>query len=595
MSTTPTPCFDAPRPPARPASDDPDPAADRVKSTHPVPGARGAAGGAPSTQNEGTGKGSTEVESGVPFASPDPPGPPPPPAAAAILSPAPVGPWAPGWNRGGGAGRGDRTLRWRGGPDVPATRPAVLAWVVAAAALADVAIRLPPGTAATTLLTLCLVGLVAAAGGLRTTTQRVAAALVVAASTAFVLRASPWVAWITGGAVVALVLLAAADGLRTDQGPTWLRSAAAWLASLVSVPAWLAAFATRVPRLGDGRATQAVRAVVTAGLVLVLLGGLLASGDAVFGAVLTSFHPGAGLSHLVVTAVLTFPMGAVAVLALRSHDPAIAADDDLRPGPGVALRSGRFVAESLAARWATAGLLSLWCGVQLVVVSGGARTVIQSQGLTVAEYARQGFFQLVAVAALTLAVLNLTHHFLIGLPGRFARRGPAAVIGVALIVLIVATFARLAYYMEAFGLTMLRLAVATFLGWLALMTVLSVARSLGLAPGRHWLQSATVLSAAAVAIGYAGANPAAIVARANLGRATDGSPSAPARLLDVPYLLQLGPDARGPIAAFDWSAVGGRPDSVTRWLCADGEPSAGYGILGWNLARATGPVEDGAC
>lgn len=485
-------------------------------------------------------------------------------------------------------------MRWRGGPDVPAAQPGVLGWVLAAAALADVALRLPAGTLAVTLLALCLEGMVAAAGGLRTPTQRVAAALVVAASSAFVLRASPWVAWITGSAVAALVLLAAADGLRTDRGPAWLRSAVAWFASLVIVPAWLAAFAARVPRLGAGRAAQVARAAVTAGLVLGLLGGLLASGDAVFGAVLTSFRPGAGLGHLVVTAVLVLPMGAVAVLALRSHDPAAASDNEFEAGAAGG-RSGRFVVESLAARWATAGLLSLWCGVQLVVLSGGARDVIQSQGLTVAEYARQGFFQLVAVAALSLAVLNFTHRFLLGLPGRFARRGPAAVIGAALIVLVASTFARLAYYMDAFGLTMLRLAVATFLGWLAMMTVLSVARSLGVAAGHNWLQSATVLSAAAVAVAYAWANPAAIVARANLSRVTDPSPSAAARPLDVPYLLRLGPDARGPIAAFDWSAVGGRPDSVTRWLCAEGDPSAGYGILGWNLARAAGPVDDGSC
>lgn len=574
MSTTPTPCFVAPSPPSPP-----------TPPASSVLGAHGTAGGA------------VGHEIG-----------PPPPAPAFVapesspLPPPPVGPWAPGWgprwgHGAGGAGRGDRTRVWRPEPDVPAARPGVLGWVLVAAALGDVAIRLPPGTLAAALLALCLVGLLAVAGGLRTITQRAAAGLVVAAASAFVLRASPWVAWITGSAVAALVLLAAADGLRTDRGPTWLRSATAWFASLATVPAWLTAFLERIPRVGAGRAGQLARAAGAAGLVLVLLGGLLASGDAVFGAVLTSFNPGSGLSHLVVTAVLAVPIAAVAVLALRSHagaeTPADDTDDtDHTDESGAGTNStGRFVVESLAARWATAGLLSLWCGVQLVVVSGGARTVIESQGLTVAEYARQGFFQLVAVAALTLAVLNLTHRFLVGLPGRFARRGPAAVIGVGLIVLVAVTFTRLAYYMDAYGLTMLRLAVATFLGWLALMTVLSVARSLGVAPGRSWLQSATVLSAAAVAVAYAWANPAAIVARANLDRATDPTPSAGARPLDVSYLLGLGPDARGPIADFDWSAVGGRPDSVTRWLCADGDLTAGYGILGWNNARAA----DGAC
>ncbi|MEZ5408365.1 MAG: DUF4173 domain-containing protein [Acidimicrobiales bacterium] len=551
MSTTSTPCFDAPHPPSRPVA-----------------------------SSAGSASGSRE---GAPFASPGLVPPPPP------LSP--PGSRAPRWSRGGGAGgSGAGTAPARTRPEVPAARSAVLGWVLAAAALGDVAIRLPAGTLAGSAVALCLVGLVGAAGGLRTGTQRVVAALVVAASSAFVLRASPWVAWITGSAVAALVLLAAADGLRTDRGPTWLRSAGAWFAGLVSVPAWLSAFVDRLPRVGPGRAGQAARAALAAAVVLVLLGGLLASGDAVFGAVLTSFRPGAGVDHLVVTAVLFVPLAGLAVLALRSHGPGTGPHD--RAAGDTATPSGRLRVESRAARWAAAGLLSLWCGVQLVVVSGGARTVIQSQGLTVAEYARQGFFQLVAVAALSLAVLNLTQRFL-GLGA--ADKGPAAVIGIALIVLVAATFARLAYYMDAYGLTMLRLAVATFLGWLALMTVLSVARSLGVAPGRAWLQSATVLSAAAVAVAYAWANPAAIVARANLARAIDPSPAAGARPLDVPYLLRLGPDARGPIAAFDWSDVGGRPDSVTRWLCAEGDASAGYGILGWNLSRAAGPADDGSC
>ena len=179
------------------------------------------------------------------------------------------------------------------------------------------------------------------------------------------------------------------------------------------------------------------------------------------------------------------------------------------------------------------------------------------------------------------------------------QQAPAVVIGVALMALVAATFTRLVYYLDSYGLTMLRLAVGTFLGWLALMTVLSVARSLGVAAHRSWLQSATVLSAAAVAVAYAWANPAAVVARVNLDRAADAAAASvpvgggdtaarrsSGRPLDVDYLLMLGPDARGPLADFDWSVLGGRPDAVTRFLCDGGDASTGYGPFGWNRSRA---------
>ncbi len=52
--------------------------------------------------------------------------------------------------------------------------------------------------------------------------------------------------------------------------------------------------------------------------------------------------------------------------------------------------------------------------VQATVLFGGARHVLETAGLTSAEYARQGFWQLLAVTVLTLLV--------IGVVVRFARR-----------------------------------------------------------------------------------------------------------------------------------------------------------------------------
>jgi hypothetical protein len=50
-------------------------------------------------------------------------------------------------------------------------------------------------------------------------------------------------------------------------------------------------------------------------------------------------------------------------------------------------------------------LFGAFAAAQLVVLAGGGRHVIETAGLTYAQYARSGFFQLLAVAVITLLIL----------------------------------------------------------------------------------------------------------------------------------------------------------------------------------------------
>jgi len=50
-------------------------------------------------------------------------------------------------------------------------------------------------------------------------------------------------------------------------------------------------------------------------------------------------------------------------------------------------------------------LFTAFVVAQAVTAAGGAATVLETRGLTYAQYARSGFFQLVAVALITLVVL----------------------------------------------------------------------------------------------------------------------------------------------------------------------------------------------
>jgi hypothetical protein len=114
------------------------------------------------------------------------------------------------------------------------------------------------------------------------------------------------------------------------------------------------------------------------------------------------------------------------------------------------------------------GLFLLFVGVQFRYLFGGASRVESSSTLTYAEYARRGFFELVAVAALVVPFLLLTHWLLPRAQSRL-HRFYAAVAGllVALVFVVMASaLQRMRLYQETFGLTELRLYTTAFMIWL---------------------------------------------------------------------------------------------------------------------------------
>ncbi|HRQ78435.1 MAG TPA: DUF4173 domain-containing protein, partial [Gemmatimonadaceae bacterium] len=58
-------------------------------------------------------------------------------------------------------------------------------------------------------------------------------------------------------------------------------------------------------------------------------------------------------------------------------------------------------------------LLSAWIGLQVRAMFGGAEYVATTAGITVAEYARNGFFELIVIAGIVLAVLLATDDLLV--------------------------------------------------------------------------------------------------------------------------------------------------------------------------------------
>lgn len=175
--------------------------------------------------------------------------------------------------------------------------------------------------------------------------------------------------------------------------------------------------------------------------------------------------------------------------------------------------------------------------VQLTVLFGGAGHVLGDDGPTFAQYARSGFWQLLAVTVLTLPVLGVA-----------ARRAPNAdradrtlirvllgsLAGLTLVIVASATY-RMNLYEQAYGFTRLRILVSACELWLGAVFVMVLIAGVRLRA--RWLAQAVAGSAAAALLGLALLNPDRFIAERNVDRYE--------RIdrIDVTYLSRLSADA----------------------------------------------------
>ncbi len=182
-------------------------------------------------------------------------------------------------------------------------------------------------------------------------------------------------------------------------------------------------------------------------------------------------------------------------------------------------------------------LLSMWIGLQVRAMFGGAEYVATATGVTVAEYARRGFFELVVIAGIVLAALLAADDVLER--GAAASRRSFRAVGFVLLGLVgavlVSALQRLGVYLRFYGLTEDRVLAAAVLVWVAVVlgwfgvTVLRESRQ-RFAPG--------VLVISALWLGGLNvANPERWIVATNVQRAERGLS------FDVAYHAQLSGDA----------------------------------------------------
>jgi hypothetical protein len=277
---------------------------------------------------------------------------------------------------------------------------------------------------------------------------------------------------------------------------------------------------------------------VTIALVAVF-GGLLAAADPAFAHVVGNVVPSLDVGD-VVARVLVFALALALALVLGGAYL-------LRFAPRLdALAPPRSRA---VPRWEWAvplgvldALFVTFVVVQATVLFGGHDHVLETEGLTYAEYARQGFWQLLWVSALTLLVIGVVVR-IAGRATRADRRLLRILLGttcVTSVVVVVSAIHRMWLYQQAYGFSVQRVVVIAIESWLGVVFLLVAVAGVGMT-GR-WLPRAVLVAGALTLLAVAAVNPERLIADRNVDRYEQtGS-------LDTGYLLTLSTDVEPALA-----------------------------------------------
>lgn len=367
--------------------------------------------------------------------------------------------------------------------------------------------------------------------------------------------------WVVALGVAAAIAVGAVASTAARSGAAVLLSGLTWAAGCARALRWAAHGAGTLAGARRAQVLLVGRSVGATAVLLVVFGMLFASADKVF----ASYLPVVDLDLLPAQVIVggLVAVGA-ATLALLSLAPPSWGDTAIPAGRPA--RLGEWLLPVLALD----ALVLAFVALQVGGLLGGHRHVLDTVGLSYAEYAREGFAQLVAATALTLVVIAVAaRHAPRATPReRLLTRVALAVLCVATLGVVASALRRMELYIDAFGLTRLRIFVEIV--EIALAVVLVLVLIAGVSWRARWLPRAVVYVAGIAILGLALINPDARIAEHN---ATAGLDSG----VDISYLQSLSADAVPTIAAL--------PEPLRSCLLEGVDVLPATSAVEWNLGR----------
>ena len=300
--------------------------------------------------------------------------------------------------------------------------------------------------------------------------------------------------------------------------------------------------------------------------MLVVFGSLFMSADQVFGDAIGNLF-NLQLPDTIVAAVGLAGLISWGMLGLLRG---IVSQPASSPEP--AERGSLGMTEAATAMWLVNGLFAVFVAFQIfeVAVSYGSRDV------SYAQQARSGFFQLVWVAAIVVMVVLFLDWIVAARDQQRLHRLQSALVLLTGFVLISA-LVRMALYVDAFGLTRLRVFTTVFMFWIAFVLVWLTRSVLRGRRDRFARPAVAGLLAATLILNIV--NPDGLIAGYNLEHRPRSAPG-----VDVSYLHQgLSPDAVPAIVA-NIDQIGDRCAQMRVVERLEAEQSSD--IRNWNLSRS---------
>ena len=261
---------------------------------------------------------------------------------------------------------------------------------------------------------------------------------------------------------------------------------------------------------------RVIKGVVMAVPILILFGILFSQADLAFSRFLNSIID-INLSERTVGYIVLLVFAFVAGLSFLSYIffPKESGRVTPAPEPGSSsVQPGKGI-EVLVFLGLICALFLLFIGFQVTYLFGGEANIVNA-GFTYAEYARRGFFELLAVSVLSLLVLLASEQYARAEENKDKRfLIPSLVLIAEVIVVMISAFKRLSLYIDAYSLTELRFYVAAFIMLLLVLFILLAIKFLKSKP-ENFFTFGTLLSVLVFLMVMNFVNPDSFIAKSNL-------------------------------------------------------------------------------